>query len=135
MNVKAETAEVVDLSTLDSIAAANTGAWMTLKHPTKGDALPGKIKLLGRDSDTWKRLQRTFTNRLMHRNPRKVDIEDADAQDIELLARCTIEWVGIAIHGQALSFSIDNAKRLYTEFPWVREQVNEFIGDRGNFLQ
>lgn len=65
--------------------------------------------------------------------PRKFAAIDDEA--IGLLASVTKSWAGIMLDGKALDCSFDNAKKVYTAVPIVREQANGFIGNRANFVK
>lgn len=87
--------------------------------------------------------------------------EEAEEKAIELLVLCTLGWrsetyerdsndaivkdgdgkrkvlanePSITLGGEKLSFSVINAKRVYTDFVWFRRQVDDAIGDLENFI-
>jgi hypothetical protein len=49
--------------------------------------------------------------------------EAFDAKLLDLLAACTTAWTEVQEHGATLECTPSEAKRLYTEYPWLREQV------------
>lgn len=52
---------------------------------------------------------------------------------LDLAVVCTKAWVGWEDGGKEYPYSKKNALDLYTRLPFVRDQVEDFIHDRGNF--
>ena len=134
----------MDLANLDVKAAADEGATLHLEHPTTGELLfaddekkkPMTIKLVGTDSQIYNDiLQRRARKQVNKRRPDKIDVAEARRKGTELLARCTLSWNNILNGGKNTKHSYEAAVKLYEEFPWIREQVDRFVGDRSNFLQ
>jgi len=128
----------MDLSDLDLAAAADRGSEMTLTHPVSGapllsDGQPVTIHLLGSDSREWRAAVADMHDR--QNNTKRLSVGAIETRTIELLARVTRGWSGVVWGGEPLPFSSDNAKMLYRERPWVREQVDAFVGHRGNFFK
>lgn len=132
----------MDLATLDSVKAANEGAAMEVLHPTSNVPLkddqenPITITLIGQDSDKVKKRQRLEMNKRLKAGRRStMTAEELEEQGLELLAFCTVSWSGIKLDGQLLDCTADNAMKVYKRVPWLREQVDSFVGDRANFLK
>ena len=54
---------------------------------------------------------------------------------IELLAAVTAGWRGdFVLDGTPLPYTEHNAQQLYRRFAWIREQVDQAVGNRANFL-
>ena len=64
----------------------------------------------------------------------KVTGDSVDADKLELAIACTKGWVGFESNGKDLEFNPKNCRMLYTRLPFVREQVEQYLNDRGNFL-
>lgn len=64
------------------------------------------------------------------------DPEDDEAERITDLAACTLGWRGFSADGKELAFSEKAAAELYAkpELSWLRDQVQEAINDRENFI-
>lgn len=130
-----------DLSALDTAKAANAGFNVDLYHPANNADLGIKIRVLGKDSDEFRRVSNAQNKRRMDRMQRggfrntTPSPEELEQNGIELLAACTLGWTGVIVDGQPLAFSRDNVKMLYGRFPWIKEQVDAAIGDRANFIQ
>ena len=114
-----------------------------LCHPSTGlelvdeeDDTPVLIQLYSADSDTYRAAVRKFGNKkLNEKKNRKQSIEELEESSASLLATATHGWSGLKIGENELAFNFANAKKLYRDFPWIREQVEDFINDRSNFLK
>ena len=132
----------MDLATLDITKAANEGAVMEVLHPTEGTVLkdetgkPITITLIGQDSEKVKKRQRVEMNKRLKSGRRQtMTAEELEEQGLHLLAFCTLAWSGIKLDGQDLECSADKAVTVYQRLPWLKEQVDAFVGDRANFLK
>jgi hypothetical protein len=132
---------------LDSIAvAADQPSELILKSPITGEPLydasgkPASIMLLGRDSAVAKRHERSTTQKLLDKRGRgKTKVEELEASSIELLVALTVSWHLVNFEGEVIDYACTpaNARALYSNavFGWVREQADEFAGDRAGFLK
>ena len=119
----------------------STGQFMQLTHPVNGEPLLDGdnkeigIYLLGKDSSVYRNAQRSVTNRRLNsKGSSTITAERIEAEAIEILAKCTVSWTGILYKGEPLVCGPGAARKLYTEAPWVKEQVDEFIAERANHL-
>lgn len=130
----------MDLSTLTTDAASD-GAVLELRHPSGAplltdDKKPVTITLLGHDADAVTELANEQANRHFRQGlGAKITAEGALANEIELLARATVAWSGIVLAGEALKCTPDNARRIYRDFPFIRDQARAFMSDRANFYR
>lgn len=94
------------------------------------------ITVFGMDSDVFRAAKaeraRVFAEKA--EAGQEVSAVDVEESQVELLARCTKGWRGIARNKAPLQFSLDAARALYRDFPAIREQINQAIGDRANFV-
>ncbi|MNS58674.1 hypothetical protein D3C72_916010 [compost metagenome] len=142
----------MSLTSLNTASAANEGRVMLVLHPEDRTPLldekkkPVTITLLGRDSDTFIQAENASRNRAMEQLSKNVKFSAAAAeqQTCETLARCTVDWSGIPkgwIDGTddetAAKLTEESAAALYasTGVKWLRDQVDEFVGTRANFLK
>jgi len=125
----------MDLTQFDVVSPANEGVWMNLEHPVTGEPLDVRIKLAGIDSDYYKKELRKQQNKKFKKGFRKLSAEELEADTIELLVACTLDWEGVELEGQALECNPENVRKIYKRFPWIKEQVDNFINDRANFLK
>lgn len=135
---------LLDLSSFNVRDSADSGREMHLSGPN-GERLQTKegdpitITLLGADSKPFQRLQhKQTTNRLNKRVSRggriKITGEELEEDAMDILVACTKSWKNIVYEGQELECNAINIRMLYERLPWIREQVDEFINDRSNFL-
>ena len=126
----------VDLAALDVTSAAEKGAVLQLTHPVSGVELDISIRLAGMDSEQYQKAQRAAVNKRVNKRRRTpLDPEELAEESYTLLAKVTLGWEGIVLDGELIPFSQENARMIYKRFPWIREQVDQFTTDRGNFLQ
>ena len=129
----------IDFASRDVAAKAEEGAELEVLDPVTGEAVGAYITLAGADSVVHRKAvanisKRRFNNQKGFRN-KGFDPERMEAESIEILAACTLSWKGVTLEGAALPCSRDNAIKMYTRFPWLREQVEAFISDRSEYLQ
>lgn len=132
----------MDLNKLDLQPVSDEGADMHLEHPVTGERLFNDdgdamvIRLIGRDSKRFRAKNAQIANRKMAKRNNRNSVEELDSDGAELLAACTLGWSGLALNGEPLPFSEQNALKLYTNpgYRWIREQVDTFIADRANFF-
>lgn len=128
----------MDLAQLDLTKASNDGAWYTLKHPATGEELSAKIKILGKDSTKYTQMSDEFRRKTldsMKSNKTMAQrMEEAQELSDSILVACTVDWADIMLDGKDLPFSELNAKMIYQRFNWIKEQIDQAIADRANFL-
>jgi hypothetical protein len=118
------------------------GVWMNVMHPVTGQEIPNaRILLLGFDSDEVQKSIRENQNAriklLGRRSSRTKAAEIMEQERMNVIIAATIGWEmeGVLLDGKPFPpFSKDAARRVYDRFPWLKEQVEEFVNDRANFL-
>lgn len=126
----------MDLTALDTATPASVGEKLQLRHPFTGEDLAGvTITLRGLDSDEYQTTFRSIINRKLEKSNAIQTAEKLEQENIELLVSVTMNWDGIEVDGKHIPYSSERARLLYSDrrFPWIREQVEGFIGDRRNF--
>ena len=137
----------VNLADFDTVVASNRGAELELTNPYDGTSLGVFIKMLGSNSTEWREHVDERRNKTMRaafqaqRGGKKQDAPTAaelDREAVALLTRCTIGWrTGdepvVNLGDEVLAFNHANVEKLYTSQIWVREQVDEFVGEIANF--
>lgn len=130
---------------LGNLKTKNEPVKMFLRHPGDGTQLkddngePVYLLVIGQDHDEYRKARLASTDQRLKQGMGKGGRIKATAAQLEedgaeLLVRCVKSWSGIVLGGEALSCTEDNVRRLFKECPWVQEQVDEFVDDRGNFL-
>jgi hypothetical protein len=140
------------LAELSPKQAAETGVEITLFHPKTNLPLNERITVYGSDSEVVKRIQRKQLNRRLERSQRNrnnkgtVTAEESEAEGLDLLVGSVKEWrtvsedaasrpeIELAV-GEWLPCTPENVRRVFEELPWMKEQVDQGVADRANFLQ
>jgi hypothetical protein len=136
---------MTDLTKLDIVSMANEGTKMPIRHPMTDDILSDDkgtlktpepkewfLRLLGADSDTYRNtIKRRFESR--RGKSKKVDLDQAQRDAAILLARCTTEC-HMTENGVPVKCDVDTLTVIYTKYPWLREQAEEFMSDRANLI-
>jgi hypothetical protein len=60
--------------------------------------------------------------------------EGLNRQQLELVAASIIAWEGFTANGQPYQLTKENAIALLDKAPWIREQVEEAMGDHASFF-
>jgi hypothetical protein len=139
----------MDLASLNVKEMANEGADMEVLHPVTGKVLtieeegpdkgqPVTIRLIGKDSEDYQKAAHKLANKRLNSVSKsgkiKVTTEELEEEELTLLILATKGWKGLTLNKEPFSYSPDNAKKLYTDFPFIREQVSAFITERGSFM-
>lgn len=129
--------QTLDLSTLDAVDTTD----VIIIHPSSKEPIGLVITVYGYDSEHYQKLQRAKINkRLAAKNRKPLTSEQMERESIELLAKSTKCWAQggqetVLVAGECLPYTPDNAITLYTRFPFIKEQVDEAIGDRTLFIK
>lgn len=134
-----------DVSDFDTVSASEKGAVMVVRHPADGvpltDASGAEVTLVlaGQDSERCRSARRAAANRRLKDQVAglrsQVTREEIENDNLEVLVACTLGWSGMVEAGVALTFSADNARKVYKRLPWLAEQAEAFIQDRAVFLK
>lgn len=129
-----------DLNSLKPVMA-DDGAVLNIVHPETEELIDGMtITLLGQDSKVYRKLQMSKQQAALNRMAKGKKAIDLDAEklsedSIEDLVKLTTAWAGFALDGKTLEFTPDNVRMVYNEWSWIKEQVQEFVGNRANFFR
>jgi hypothetical protein len=131
----------MDLNTLKAVKA-DEGAVLQIAHPETEEPIDGMtITLLGQDSVMYRKIQmakqQAALNRLAKgkRATADLDAEKLAGDMIDDLAKLTVSWTGFELDGKPLKCDKSNAVTVYTDWPWIREQAQEFVANRANFFR
>jgi len=113
---------------------------MPVRHPTTGahlltaDGRPMTITLAGTDSAQFRLASAQLTSLLQKKRGKGLSAGDMEDHVLRTLTACTEGWVLELEDGVDHPFSKDAAMDLYRELRWLREQADEWINDRANYL-
>ena len=133
-----------DLASLDTLTRAQMGVAMPVLHVRDrtplmlSDNTPFTITLCGRSSDVFRTITRQVEAAQADRAARGAIAtpEEMERDNTEVLTACTRGWTPFLWDGQVVEYSIENARRLWSDrrFQWLREQATRFVRDDANFL-
>jgi len=124
----------VDLSQFDTKKTSEEGVWVEIENPIDGEPLGIHFKILGSDSEVYNKQIRKNKDKMMKQGMRNIKSENLEVEEIELLVACTVDWDNIVDNGEKLECTKENVRYVYKNYPWIKDQVDDFIGDRSNFL-
>jgi hypothetical protein len=154
--------EELDLATLDTTTASDAGARIPIVHPITKEPIGIFIDVLGKHSTAFRELvrerinTRVKTESMAAKRGKTLDpktAEEVEREALEMLVACTTGW-GTEIHrdndfkkevietkptilfqGEHLTWNAQNGLLVYSKMLWLREQVDEAIGDLENFIK
>jgi len=117
--------------------ADKLSAELIVKSPATGKLTDVRITLVSAESAQYLDALRTIQKQRQAKRDLNPDLpQDAvDGEAVELLALCTLGWTGVKEGKTEVPFSVEAAKKLYTEHLWLQKQVDRFIADGREFFQ
>lgn len=109
-------------------------ATLTITHPITNKATDITIGVMSPDSFDYKRILIEQAKILKSND---IDINEYLLNDdnmIDFLSKVTLNWDNVEFEGAKLECTKDNIKMVYKSSAIIREQVNNFIGNKVNFL-
>ena len=132
----------MDLAGLDFSEKSENFADMIVIHPVTQEEMIGPdgefvtITLLGMESAVAKRMTKARAQKQLNARKNKIDIDEARAFTTSLQAKLIVKSHGLMENGRELDMTNPEvAVDVLTRFLWLREQIDEFVTDRGNFYK
>jgi hypothetical protein len=152
----------LDLASLDSTTASDAGARIPILHPISKEPIGIFVNILGKHSTLFRELVRDRINKriqqesLASKRGKTLDprtAEQVESEALEMLVACTTGWETeiyegegkerkvkevkptIKFDGKDLGFNPSNGLLVYSRMIWLREQVDNAIGDLENFIK
>lgn len=127
----------MELNELLTKESHDEGAEVQIYNPANGEDTDVYITVMGVDSQEWQKAMKRQRNRTIAKLADKKELteEDEITEEIEQLVAVTKGWRGIAKNGKVHKFSPEACKKLYTESPGLRQQVERFVTNRKNFTK
>lgn len=123
MSKKSEGVEFDSLLTADKHEA---GAEMEIIHPATGEKTGVFLLIKGVDSKTFRKASAEFNKARLTAKP-----EQLDDLALEMTVAITEGWRGL----KDKEFSKDAVRKLYTDSPAIRSQVDNWFQQRRNFTK
>ncbi|API58099.1 hypothetical protein BSL82_01295 [Tardibacter chloracetimidivorans] len=131
---------------LSSIALSDAATEIELTHPITSERLGIFVSVYGKHSSAFQdytrrkaneSLKRMAAQRRRGKDEEPPTVEQIESDAVDLLVACTAGWRGMVLDGAELAFSAEAARKLYLDkrFPFIREQVDEAVGDTQAFLK
>lgn len=127
----------LDISDKEGVMEVRDNQGNVLRH-TNEDGSPGRpftITLLSRDSDAFVHLSQRLTDaRLQQQVRTRLPVASVvtERDTIELLVAVTKSW-DIILGGEKPESTPEAFRAAYTKYRRLRDQVDEFLGNPGNF--
>jgi hypothetical protein len=126
------------LSKFNTTKRSNAGAELELSLLDSGKPSGVFITLMGRDGTVFRSIREDRSKAMTDRvSAGKGDLtpDEQDEMVCDTLSRLTVGWRNIeADDGSEVPFTKEKAYQIYLEHPSIREQANQFIADRANFV-
>ncbi|WP_338928214.1 hypothetical protein WDZ11_00105 (plasmid) [Roseomonas mucosa] len=134
-----------DFSTLATAPASEEGRRVLLVHTTTREPLKGSdgeqiwISMAGQDSARYRRALAAHERRVAEKRAAKPEADEAVEFDYEntrrLMADLVVGWHSdVALGGEQIAPSAENAERLFRDCPEIMEQVDRGSAGRALFL-
>lgn len=117
---------------------------MIIRHPSTGEPLVDEdgteafIDLLALTSAAAQKARNRVQQRRIEARVRRVTIEEAEAEAMQVLAACTVAWHLVGLDGKALRVPCDKdaALELYQTpgLRFIADQATDFAAAAGNYL-
>ena len=133
----------MDFSKLDTVKAAKKTFRFEVIHLVTGEGTGAFIDVYSSESNAVHRFEdnqiinyqkRNDANKLA-RKPKYIRRSDMDDVKLESALARIAGWENIEWEGKQLEFNEENARKLLTSCPWLREQIIGNSDDAGNFLE
>lgn len=124
----------MELGELTTRQAHESGADITIRLPETGELSDLVITVQGVDSKAWRASQKKAQRDIVRQVADGKTITDFDGFELDALVACTIGWKGLVKDGKEYKFTASRCRKLYEDAPYVRDQVDAFIGKRANFM-
>jgi hypothetical protein len=131
------------LEALDTIAASEEGAWLTLRNPFTNEPIivdkePLRLKLAGPDSERFHKMLQETAHRMERARGLAPDRTLGRDQSNQIMAECfapmVLDWEGFrGENGQPVPCSREQVERLFRQRPRLRQQADQFVGAIANF--
>lgn len=130
---------------LNAIGVVKDTTDVELVHPKTGETLTNDdgtamvITVHGPYSKHYKSVTHSQQNKRLMKAQRMggkmtLTSEELEASSLDLLVKCTADWK-ITLDKGLEKFSEEKVREVYSDYPWVRDQIEAVFGDTRAFLE
>ena len=125
-----------DLNSFSDLPQAQeAGTEVQITHPGTGEELGITMIVAGPDSKRQKAATALIIAERTDLRLRKITGARLEDESNRIAAASIISWTGVVEGGKVLEYSPSAALGLLTRYPFIREQITAYSGDRANFLK
>ena len=143
MTKKDTTLASFDLSALDTKSAAENAHEFELTHLVTGAPLGVFFSVVGDDSQAVRELsikalhkmQRSKSQAEKRGKTFEFTLDEIEAATADSATARVVGWRNVVLNGEALAFNESNARMVFTQYPWIGEQVISESKELGNFVK
>lgn len=129
-------AEHFDLNSLSDLTdLQESGSEIKIFHPATSEPIGITMLVAGPDSKRQKAATSLIVAERAELRLRKITGARLEDEAIRIAAASIIGWTGVFENGKEVEYSPSVALGLLTRYPFMREQIAAFSGDRANFLK
>lgn len=131
-----ETVASFDLNSLSGLTSAQeTGTEVQITHPGTGEPVGITMRVAGPDSKRQKAATALIVAERAELRLRKITAARMEDESNRIAAASIISWNGVVEDGKDIEYSPSVALGLLIKYPFIREQIVAYSGDRANFLK
>lgn len=128
---------MTDLSQFaDLIPSQEEGTIVDILHPVTGDPIGMTVQVAGPDSDRARKARQAVMNaNLRTSTASKPKANEIEASARSVVAKSVISWIGVELNGEELDCTVDNVLKVFTDYPFIYEQVSGAAANRALFIK
>jgi hypothetical protein len=93
------------------------------------------ITIKGPDSDAHRAATRASINKRLANQRRKPTAEQLEQDTLDIFAAITVSWEGLESGGEPVPCNRKNARTLYENYAFIKEQIDDALSNRVNFTK
>ena len=119
--------ELTSIKPLDNVK-------VNILHPVTNEATDIFFSVCGSDSKEYRQGIRDLMAARIASNEAGETSRHYEDDEINLLIKCTKSFEGILIDGETPQFNDEVLFSIFLDYPFIKEQLDKFIGTRANFF-
>ena len=107
---------------------------VNILHPVTNEKTDIFFNVHGSDSKEYRQGIRDIMAARITSNEAGETSKYFEDDEIQLLIKCTIGFEGILIDGEVPEFTEEVLTNIFSEYPFIKTQLDRFIGTKANFF-